>query len=159
MKNMKSKDKVEAKLKLVVQYATSTTTHAGEIPTRSQFRRWIKAALTWDVEIVLRIVDETEARSLNQNFRGKDYATNILTFVYDDAQPLRADIVLCAAVIKKEAKQQHKNLAAHYAHLTVHGVLHLQGWNHANEAEAVQMERLETAVITKLGYGNPYQER
>lgn len=149
----------EAKLKLIVQYAADTTTHAGGIPTRAQFRKWVKAALTQSAEIVLRIVDEIEARGLNQNFRGKDYATNVLTFVYSDVQPLSGDIVLCAAVVAKEAKQQHKNLMAHYAHLTVHGILHLQGWNHENETDSIAMERLETAIVTKLGYDDPYKEQ
>lgn len=151
--------RTKAKLKLTVQYATGTATHAGGVPTRPQFRRWVKAALTRDAEIVLRIVDEAEARGLNRNFRGKDYATNVLTFVYGDAQPLSGDIVLCVPVVEKEARQQHKNLTAHYAHLTAHGVLHLQGWDHANETDAVAMERLETAIVTKLGYDDPYQER
>jgi len=150
--------RTKAKLKLTVQYATGTATHVGGIPTRPQFRRWVKAALTRDAEIVLRIVDEAEARGLNRNFRGKNYATNVLTFAYDDAQPLSGDIVLCAPVVEKEAKQQHKSLTAHYAHLTAHGVLHLQGWNHENEPDAVVMEQLETAIITKLGYDDPYQE-
>ena len=151
--------RTEAKLKLMVQYATGTATHAAGVPTRPQFRKWVKAALTRNAEIVLRIVDEAEARDLNRNFRGKDYATNVLTFVYGDAQPLSGDIVLCATVVEKEAKQQHKNLTAHYAHLTVHGVLHLQGWNHENETDAVAMERLETAIVTKLGYDDPYKEQ
>ena len=149
----------EAKLKLIVQYAADTTTHAEGIPTRTQFRKWVKAALAQSAEIVLRIADEIEARGLNQNFRGKDYATNVLTFVYSDIQPLSGDIVLCAAVVAKEAKQQHKNLMAHYAHLTVHGVLHLQGWNHENETDSIAMERLETAIVTKLGYDDPYKEQ
>lgn len=143
----------------MVQYIADIATHAGGIPTRPQFRRWIKATLTRDAEIVLRIVEEAEARSLNQNFRGKDYATNVLTFVYSDAQPLSGDIVLCAPVVVREAKQQHKNLTAHYAHLTVHGILHLQGWDHENETDAVAMEQTETAIITKLGYDDPHQER
>ena len=150
--------RTKTKLKLMVQYAIGTATHAA-VPTRPQFRKWVKMALTRDAEIVLRIVDEAEARNLNQNFRGKNYATNVLTFVYGDAQSLSGDIVLCAPVVAKEARQQHKNLTAHYAHLTVHGVLHLQGWDHANETDAVAMERLETAIVTKLGYDDPYQER
>lgn len=168
-RNMKNKGKAaafseepplaKAKLKLMVQYATATATHAGEIPTRPQFRKWVKAALTRDAEIVLRIVDETEARGLNRNFCGKDYATNVLTFVYHDAQPLSGDIVLCAPVVAKEAKQQRKNLLAHYAHLTIHGALHLQGWDHENATTATAMERLETAIVTKLGYDDPYSEQ
>ena len=138
----------------MVQYATDST----ELPTRSQFRRWVKAALMEDAEIVLRLVDEAEGRELNHQFRNKDYATNVLTFVYDDTQPLTGDIVLCTAIVRKEARQQHKNLLAHYAHLTVHGILHLQGYDHSEDAEAVVMEQMETQVLARLGYDDPYQE-
>lgn len=140
--------------KLMVQYAADSST----VPTRPQFRRWVKAALMQEAEIVLRLVDETEGRELNQQFRGKDYATNVLTFVYDDMQPLTGDIVLCAPVVSQEAQQQHKDLLAHYAHLTVHGVLHLQGYDHIEDADAVEMEQLETQILARLGYGNPYAE-
>ncbi|SFP40097.1 probable rRNA maturation factor [Nitrosomonas cryotolerans] len=146
---------MEKKLKLTVQYATNIA----DIPTRQQFRRWIKAALMQAAEITLRIVDESEGCDLNYHFRGKNSATNVLTFVYDDTQPLSGDIVLCTAIIEQEAQQQHKNLTAHYAHLTVHGVLHLQGYDHQNDTEAAIMEQLETEIITKLGYDNPYKEQ
>src|SRR5690349_18187312 len=106
---------MEKSFKLTVQYATSSP----EIPTRPQFRRWVKAALMQDAEIVLRLVDEPEGRELNQQFRHKNYATNVLTFIYDDMQPLAGDIVLCAPIVSREAQQQHKELLAHYAHLTV----------------------------------------
>ena len=138
----------------MVQYATNST----DAPTRPQFRRWVKAALMQEAEIVLRIVDEAEGCELNHQFRDKDYATNVLTFVYDDAQPLTGDIVLCAPVVSKESQQQHKNLIAHYAHLTVHGVLHLQGYDHIEEAEAVVMEQMETQILARLGYDDPYTE-
>ena len=138
----------------MVQYATNST----DAPTRPQFRRWVKAALMQEAEIVLRIVDEAEGCELNHQFRDKDYATNVLTFVYDDTQPLTGDIVLCAPVVSKEAQQQHKNLIAHYAHLTVHGILHLQGYDHIEEAEAVVMEQLETQILARLGYDDPYTE-
>ena len=161
---MKNRDRVSelsggvgrrrAKLKLTTQYAT----HMASVPVRSQFRRWVKASLTQDAEIVLRIVDEIEGRRLNQDFRGRDYATNVLTFVYHDVQPLSGDIVLCAPVIKAEASQQHKNLVAHYAHLTVHGVLHLQGYDHENDTSAAAMEQLETEIVMKLGHDDPYRE-
>ena len=140
--------------KLMVQYATGSST----VPTRPQFRRWVKAALMQEAEIVLRLVDEAEGRELNQQFRGKDYATNVLTFVYDDTQPLTGDIVLCAPVVSQEAQQQHKDLLAHYAHLTVHGILHLQGYDHIEDADAAEMEQLETQILARLGYGNPYAE-
>jgi len=145
---------MERSFKLIVQYATSST----DIPTRSQFRRWVKAALTQDAEIVLRIVDEPEGCELNSHFRKKNYATNVLTFVYDDTQPLTGDIVLCAAIVRNEAQQQHKNLLAHYAHLTVHGILHLQGYDHNEEAEADIMEQLETQILSRFGYDDPYKE-
>jgi probable rRNA maturation factor len=138
----------------MVQYATDSSI----VPTRPQFRRWVKAALMQEAEIVLRLVDEVEGRELNQQFRDKDYATNVLTFVYDDTQPLTGDIVLCAPVVSQEAQQQYKDLLAHYAHLTVHGILHLQGYDHIEDADAVEMEQLETQILARLGYGNPYAE-
>ncbi len=145
---------MEKSLKLAVQYATDNT----EIPTRPQFRRWVKAALIQDAEIVLRLVDETEGRELNHQFRHKNYATNVLTFVYNDTQPLTGDIVLCAPVISQEARQQHKNFLAHYAHLPVHGILHLQGYDHIEDAEAAVMEQMETQILIRLGYEDPYRE-
>ncbi len=138
----------------MVQYATDSK----DVPARPLFRRWVKAALMQETEIVLRIVDEAEGCELNHQFRNKEYATNVLTFVYDDMQPLTGDIVLCAPVVSKEAQQQHKNLIAHYAHLTVHGVLHLQGYDHIEEAEAVVMEQMETQILARLGYDDPYTE-
>ncbi len=132
------------------------------IPIRSWFRKWIRAALQHDAEIVLRVVGEAEARSLNRDFRHRDYATNVLTFAYDSAQakgrPATGDIVLCAPVIEKEARQQHKSVRAHYAHLAVHGVLHLQGYDHESERDAAVMEQLETEILGRLGYENPYEE-
>ncbi|MGZ0019715.1 rRNA maturation RNase YbeY [Nitrosomonas sp. wSCUT-2] len=139
----------------MVQYATESS----EAPARPQFRRWVKAALQRDAEVVLRLVDEAEGRDLNRQFRGKDYATNVLTFVYDDTQPLTGDIVLCAPVVQQEAQQQHKDVIAHYAHLTVHGILHLQGYDHMADAEAAEMEQLEIAILAKLGYPDPYAEQ
>lgn len=163
-KNMKNRDRGsefssgvsprQAKLKLTIQYAT----HTAGVPVRPQFRRWVKASLTQDAEIVLRIVDEIEGRRLNQDFRGKDYATNVLTFVYHNVQPLSGDIVLCAPVIKTEASQQHKNMTAHYAHLTAHGVLHLQGYDHESDTSAAVMEQLETEIVMRLGHDDPYKE-
>jgi probable rRNA maturation factor len=148
----------EVKLKLATQYAA----RAVEVPPRSAFRKWIKAALTHDAEIGLRVVDEAEGHSLNRNFRDRDYATNVLTFIYDNAGPsaqsLAGDIVLCAPVIEREAREQHKNLTAHYAHLTVHGVLHLQGYDHESDVEAATMEQMEAEIVERLGYENPYRE-
>jgi probable rRNA maturation factor len=141
------------KLSLTVQYASQP---AG-LPARQQFRRWVQAALQQDLHCTLRIVDESEGRMLNRDYRGKDYATNVLTFVYDDTDPLSGDIVFCAQVVEREAAEQGKQLLAHYAHMTVHGVLHLQGYDHENEADADEMEALETALMGKLGYPAPYE--
>ncbi|MBA2483448.1 MAG: rRNA maturation RNase YbeY [Nitrosomonas sp.] len=146
---------MDKQLTLSVQYAIDAET----IPTSAQFEKWVKAALTRNAEITIRIVDEFEGRDLNEKFRRKKAATNVLTFYYDDILPLTGDIVLCAAVIEKEAKQQHKTLIAHYAHLTVHGVLHLMGFDHENDKEAAAMEQIETTIVTNLGYNDPYQNK
>ena len=142
------------KLSLAVQYASA----AQNLPTRAQLRRWVKAALQRDVSMTLRIVDEAEGRKLNKSYRGKDYATNVLTFVYDDAASLNGDVVICAPVVEKEALEQHKDLMAHYAHLAIHAALHLQGYDHENDADAEAMETLETALMLKLRRPNPYSE-
>ena len=141
-----------AKLNLAVQYAVT----ANGKPTRAQFRRWVRAALDGDARITLRIVGQPEGRALNRDFRGKDYATNVLTFILHDAAPLEGDLALCAPVVAREARAQKKSLAAHYAHLTIHGVLHLQGYDHENDADATVMESRETAILAKLGYADPY---
>ena len=111
-----------------------------------------------DLQCTIRVVNEGEGRKLNRDYRGKDYATNVLTFVYDDTDPLSGDIVICAPVLERESAEQGKQLLAHYAHLTVHGVLHLQGFDHENTADALEMEALETALMCKLGYPAPYEK-
>jgi probable rRNA maturation factor len=144
---------VSPELSLAVQYASGTR----HMPTRAQLRRWVKIALQHDVTITLRIVDEPEGRELNNKYRGKDHATNVLTFVYDDTKQLTGDIVICAPVVEREAVAQHKDLLAHYAHLTIHAALHLQGYEHESEAEAAEMETLETTLMLKLHYPDPYR--
>ena len=139
-------------LSLSVQYASD----AKRLPTRQQFRRWVKAALEQDVQMALRIVNEAEGRELNRSYRGKDYATNVLTFVYDDTSPIYGDVVICAPVVAREAKEQGKDLLAHYAHLTIHAVLHLQGYDHEIKRDAEEMEARETALLLKLRYPAPY---
>ena len=139
-------------LSLSVQFASN----AKKLPTRPQFRRWVKVALQQDVQMVLRIVDEIEGRALNASYRGKDYATNVLTFVYDDSEPLYGDVVICAPVVVREAKEQGKDWLAHFAHLTIHAVLHLQGYDHETKRDAQEMEALETALMLKLRYPAPY---
>lgn len=142
------------KLSLAVQYASELT----PLPTRPQWRRWIKAALQCDMNLTLRIVDEQEGRELNKVYRGKDYATNVLTFVYDDTEPLSGDVVICAPVVVTEAAEQGKELQAHYAHLAIHAALHMQGYDHEEDAEAEEMEALESALMLKLRYPDPYLE-
>ncbi len=139
-------------LTLAVQFATKPE----GTPTRHQFRKWVLAALEADAEVTLRITDAEEGQSLNRDYRGKDYATNVLTFPLND-EPLLGDIVLCAPVVAKEAAEQQKPLEAHYAHLTIHGILHLQGYDHETEQDAEVMEARETQLMTKLGYADPYR--
>ncbi len=140
------------KLMLTVQYASDT---AG-LPTQAEFRKWAKRALEVDAEITLRIVNEADGRTLNRDYRSKDYATNVLTFLLAEEPQLMGDIVLCAPVVLREAQEQNKSIDAHFAHLTVHGVLHLQGYDHEAGAQTELMETLETKLITKLGYPDPY---
>ena len=141
-----------ALLKLAVQYVSSDS----NLPKLSEFRQWAKATINVDTEVTIRLVDEEEGRHLNKTYRGKDYATNVLTFPLTEAPHLIGDIVICASVVKSEAVGQNKPLEAHYAHLSVHGLLHLLGYDHEIEAQAELMESIETAIITKLGYANPY---
>jgi probable rRNA maturation factor len=140
------------KLLITVQYASNTA----DLPTQAEFRKWAKSALNVDTEITLRLVDEAESRNLNRTYRGKDYATNVLAFPLAEEPYLIGDIALCVPVILREAREQNKTSAAHFAHLTVHGVLHLHGYDHEDEAKAELMEALETKIVTKLGYADPY---
>ena len=134
-----------------------------EVPPSPSMRRWIRAALKPyknDAELSVQIVDENEMLRINHQFRNKNYATNVLSFPADIPDfvdiPLLGDIVICAAVVNNEARQQQKNPEAHWAHMLVHGSLHLLGYDHINENEAEKMEALETSIITKLGFPPPY---
>ena len=132
--------------------------HRAALP-RHQVARWIRHALQSDAEITVRIVDAQEGRALNRDYRHKDYATNVLTFDYAQEPIISADLVLCAPVVAKEARQNGKTLQAHYAHLLVHGVLHAQGWEHeSNASDALAMEAREALILAGLGFDNPYQE-
>jgi probable rRNA maturation factor len=141
------------RLALSVQYGVAPR----GLPSRGRLRTWAKAALGRDAAVTLRLVGTAEGRRLNRQYRGRDYATNVLTFVYDDTRPLSGDIVLCVPKIAREAREQGKTLEAHYAHLVVHGMLHLQGYDHEKARDARVMESLESAVVTSLRYADPYK--
>jgi probable rRNA maturation factor len=146
-------------LQLSLQFADIpyTARHRAALP-RHAVRRYLRHALAHDAEITVRIVGEDEGLALNNSYRKKKYATNVLTFDYAQAPLVMADLVLCAPVIAKEAKEQGKNLAAHYAHLLVHGCLHAQGWDHETSLKDAQaMEAREVAILAGLGFANPYR--
>ena len=140
-------------LQLSLQFADAT--HRALLP-RHRVMRWMRAALDAPAQIAVRVVGEDEGRSLNRDWRAKDYATNVLTFDYEREPLVMADLVLCAPVVQREAAAEGKALDAHYAHLLVHGVLHAQGWDHERAAEARRMEARETAILQALGFANPY---
>jgi probable rRNA maturation factor len=130
--------------------------HRAALP-RHSVARWIRHALQSDGEITVRIVGEEEGQTLNRDYRGKDYATNVLTFDYTQEPVVTADLVLCAPVVEREAQENGKTLQAHYAHLLVHGTLHAQGWDHeTGEQDAEAMEALEIEILSGLGIANPY---
>lgn len=132
--------------------------HRAALP-RHSVTRWIRHALACDAEITVRIVGAQEGQQLNQAFRHKDYATNVLTFDYAQEPVVTADLVLCGPVVAREAQEQNKTLQAHYAHLLVHGTLHAQGWDHeTSAADADEMEAYETAILQELGFADPYAE-
>jgi probable rRNA maturation factor len=141
-------------LALTVQYGPSPA----RLPSRAKLRLWVRAALGRSARLTIRIVGLREARLLNRHYRGRDYATNVLTFVYSKQGPLEGDIAICAPVVAREAHRRGVHREAHYAHLTVHGVLHLQGFDHERAADAKRMERLEVRILNRLGYANPYQD-
>ncbi|MBX3654999.1 MAG: rRNA maturation RNase YbeY [Ramlibacter sp.] len=145
-------------LALSLQFAafSGSAAHRAALP-RAAVRRWIGAALNAPGELTVRVVAEDEGRSLNHQYRGKDYATNVLTFDYTRQPVVAADLVLCGPVVAREAREQRKTLQAHYAHLLVHGTLHAQGWDHeTNERDALEMEALEILLLGSLGFPNPY---
>jgi len=139
------------RLALAIQRAS----RASHIPSDRVLRHWARAALAREAAVTLRYVAGTEGRRLNREFRGKDYATNVLTFVYGD-RPLAGDIVICAPVVRREAREQGKPVAAHHAHLLVHGLLHLAGFDHEDDREARRMEARERRILAALGFPDPY---
>jgi len=147
------------RLTLTLQFPAAKTypSHKAMLP-RATVARWIKASLFADAELTVRFVDEEEGRMLNRTYRQKDYATNVLTFAYAESEedPVAGDLILCCSVVEREAAEQGKPLAAHYAHLIVHGTLHAQGYDHEVESEAQEMESIETDIMQSLGFSDPY---
>ena len=139
-----------------LKFSFQNTCENLQLPSKAQFKKWAQAALRLESEVTIRIVDEHEARALNSQYRGKDYATNVLTFPITEKPILMGDIVICAPVVAAEAIAQNKSIEAHFAHLTVHGMLHLSGFDHETEPQAELMEALEVQILAKLGYANPY---
>ena len=145
-------------LSLSLQFARfpEAATHRAALP-RHRVVRWIRHALEAEGEITVRIVDAEEGQTLNRSYRGKDYATNVLTFDYTQEPVVTADLVLCAPVVAREAAENGKSLEAHYAHLLVHGTLHAQGWDHeTGDEDAEAMEAREVEILAALGYPSPY---
>ncbi len=140
-------------LQLSLQFADPR--HRALLP-RHRVARWVRAALAAPGQITVRIVDAEEGRALNRGYRGKDYATNVLTFDYERAPLVLADLVLCAPVVEAEARAQRIPIEAHYAHLLVHGTLHAQGFEHDHDADAAVMEARESEVLRGLGLDDPY---
>lgn len=147
---------------LDLQYATDS--QAG-MPTEADFQQWLNAAVTpfqADAEVTIRLVDEEESHALNHEYRGKDKPTNVLSFPFE-APPgveldLLGDLIICRQVVEKEAKEQNKPLNAHWAHMVVHGSLHLLGYDHIDDDEAEEMESLETEIMVNMGFADPYVE-
>jgi probable rRNA maturation factor len=131
---------------------------ARNVPAAARIRQWARSALPQDSRVTIRIVGRAEGRLLNRSYRNRDYATNVLTFVFRDQPPYEGDIALCAPVITREARAQRKTVAAHYAHMIVHGLLHLQGYDHEDDADAERMERREKTLLARFGYPDPYRE-
>ncbi|MFN3790559.1 rRNA maturation RNase YbeY [Massilia sp.] len=149
------------KLDLEVQYAD---TRLEKELTEDMLQRWVEAALLGPAELSIRFVDAEEGLALNRQYRGKDYATNVLTFAYNEGEelgeddPTQADIILCTDVLMREAEEQKKTVEEHAAHLVVHGVLHAQGYDHEHDEEAEEMEQFERDIMEVLGYPDPYAD-
>jgi probable rRNA maturation factor len=145
-------------LTLTLQFGAAVPETHRKLLTKTRVTRWMRMALANPAEITVRVVGAAEGRKLNRDYRQKDYATNVLTFDYTQVPVVSADLVLCAPVVAKEAKEQGKTLEEHYAHLLVHGTLHAQGYEHeTDEKDALEMEALEVLLMGALGYATPYE--
>jgi probable rRNA maturation factor len=148
---------------IMVEVDLQIAVEAAGIPTQDQIKAWVNAAVASEkpAEVTVRIVDEAEITVLNASYRHKDAATNVLSFPFEAHVPmdvpLLGDVVICAPVVVQEAIEQHKSIEAHWAHLIVHGVLHLQGYDHHDDIEAEKMESREIQILHQFGYANPYE--
>ena len=150
----------------MIELDMQLASEAADLPGEADLRHWCELALrqrSADSELTIRVVDEAEARELNHTWRHKDYATNVLSFRADIPDgildiPLLGDLVICAPVVAREAAEQGKLLTAHWAHLVIHGCLHLLGYDHIEEAEAQEMETLERELLAELGHPDPYND-
>lgn len=155
---------VKHALSLSVQYAVADDALATPLVTplvtqlpRQRIRRWVQATLASPAQVTIRFVDAEEGQALNRDYRDKDYATNVLSFVYEQEPAVMGDLVICLPVIVREAAEQGKPLEAHFAHMIVHGMLHLQGYDHETSAEDAEiMESQERAILARLGFADPY---
>ncbi|MEX6503401.1 rRNA maturation RNase YbeY [Pseudomonas zhanjiangensis] len=151
---------------MMVELDLQLASQAGQLPSQAQFHAWCELALrqrSADSELTIRLVDEAEGRELNRTYRQRDYATNVLSFPADVPDemldiPLLGDLVICAPVVAREAGEQGKSLEAHWAHLVIHGCLHLLGYDHIEDAEAEEMEALERTLLAELGHPDPYAD-
>lgn len=149
-----------AKKKLTLNITFERTDDTSRrLPTRADMTLWVKAALSVSASFCVRFVGEEEGHELNKTYRGKDYATNVLTFDYQHEPTAEADIVICTPVVVREAKEQNKSFRSHLAHLLVHSTLHAQGWDHETDEEAEEMESEEKTVMALLGFPDPYSDR
>ncbi|MCW4628008.1 rRNA maturation RNase YbeY [Marinomonas rhodophyticola] len=149
-----------AHLELDLQIATEDT---ARLPSEADFRLWVEKALPdsdEEFEVTIRIVDEEESHALNHEYRGKDKPTNVLSFPFEappeSELPLLGDLVICTQIVAKEAEEQNKELLHHWAHMTIHGILHLRGYDHINDDEADEMESIETKLLASLSISDPY---
>ena len=150
----------------MIELDLQLATEAGYLPAEAQLRRWVELALrqrTADSELTIRLVDAEEGQELNRTYRHKDYATNVLSFPAEVPEglldiPLLGDLVICVPVVEREAREQNKALEAHWAHLVIHGCLHLLGYDHIDDEEAEEMEGLERQLLAELGYPDPYRD-
>ena len=146
-----------------VQYTEQQAEQTEEPPSINEFQAWVDLALRDDApaQVSIRIVNEDESQSLNKTYRGKDKPTNVLSFPMDVPEqlniPMLGDLVICAPVVEREARQQHKSSTEHWAHMVIHGMLHLQGYDHVSEEQATEMESLEINLLQQLGFANPYE--